>query len=340
MSFFDYIYIGIKLFKKGISKVLGLASTSSTYDIVQLDLSKVDYSMQQKLKVFEEQFTYPFDHEQRFRIQHGRGKKDYFKFFTEMGACVCYIAFNKKARTVEKVFKEKKKTFLCEKGEIAAVACAVLRKIPQKNKPAQKIWYICDFKVAEKFRGERLSMEIFTQAIWDQHIFKSTKGYGICMDSMDRSEPIMVKAWRKNGLLKAGRAKIHLYSFNYAQLHSLRDKLESILDYHPLTFKAMKGIKDFEIFSPDTPDKKSSWKLLHIQQGPLGERNLSDCIIQNPKKGYEHMIAAIAGTPLDEALQTLTLPQGSKIVPQATATLLYAGLNISFFYDKMLTNHI
>ena len=151
------------------------------------------------------------------------------------------------------------------------------------------------------------------------------------VDPMDRSEPVMVKVWRKNGLLKAGSAKIYLYSFNYGQLHSLRDKLESILGCHSLTFKSMKGLKDFKIFSAENPDKKSEWKLFHIQHAPLGERDLSDCITQNPQKGYEHMIAAIAGTPLDEALQTLAFPQGSKIMPQATATLLYSGLDLSFF---------
>ncbi len=35
------------------------------------------------------------------------------------------------------------------------------------------------------------------------HIFKSTKGYGICMDPMDQSEPIMVKGWQKKGVVKS-----------------------------------------------------------------------------------------------------------------------------------------
>ncbi len=339
MNFYDYIRVSAKFFKKFISDALGLESNLSNYEIVQLDLDEIDHFMEQKLKNFEQQFTYPFDNKCNFRIKHGCKNGDYFKFFKDMGECVCYVAFNNKNQDVNDELKLKEKTQSFKKKEIAAVACGVLRKIPQKNKKPIKVWYICDFKVSKKFRGEKLSLKLFNKAILDGHIFKSMKGYGICMDPSDKSEPTMIKIWRKNSFLNPKMSKINIYNFSYEQINNFKSKLESILCHKPIAFKSMKRIKDFEIFNIDNQKTPRIWNLLHIQHGTLGEKKIGGSIFDSPKKDHDHMIATIAQTQLDKALRSIYLSE-VKVVPQSSATLLYYGLSLSFFNDKILTNHI
>ncbi len=311
----------------------------SDYKIIQIDLHNIAPKMQKKLKEFENSFVYPFDSERCFRIIHGKGEEDYLGFFKRMGDCKFYVAINKKDRTVQKTINGKETTVSCKAGEIAAVGCGVLRKIPYKNNKTLKAWYICDLKVAEKFRGEHLPVCIFQKAIW--RFFQCSRGYGICMNPSNNSEPQAAKIWKNHGTVKGHNSlTINLYNLSFHQIQEAKDKIEKILGGNQITFKSMKGIKEFEIFSKESPNNKDEWKLLHIQHGPLEEKELSESNMSVPQQGYDHMIAAVEGSDLDEKLKDITFTDGTKLSANSTATMIYRGIEPTFFCDKILTNEI
>lgn len=91
------------------------------------DNERIEYSS--KLQEFEKQFTYPLGND-RFYIQHGENN-DYFSFFEKLG---------------------KPNIMVLEKdNKVIGVCAAVLREINQ-----EKYWYLCDFKIEEEHRGQKL----------------------------------------------------------------------------------------------------------------------------------------------------------------------------------------
>lgn len=104
----------------------------------KLDLSnkeeRKEYSL--KLQYLEKQFVYPLA-DSTFRICHGLNS-DYFSFFEQLGKPFFYV-FEKE-------------------NNIIGCICFILRNIEN-----EKIWYICDLKVAKENRDKRILLSLYAK---------------------------------------------------------------------------------------------------------------------------------------------------------------------------------
>ena len=105
--------------------------------------------------------------------------------------------------------------------------------------------------------------------------------------------------------------------------------------YSSLTFRSMAGIKEFEIFREANPEQTEEWRILHMQHGPRGEKELSATVSIDPKPGHDHLIAAAEGSALDRALAST-----ENIQKCSAATIVYRGLDPAIFENTILTNEI
>lgn len=104
--------------------------------------------------------------DKKFRITHN-GDEGYDTFFHNLGRDYIYIVYRPDGL----------------QGPIGATCALVLRTIN-----GEKVWYICDAKVAKKYRGHHLTWHMFVQAFLPRWLggagawWHSIKFYGICMD--------------------------------------------------------------------------------------------------------------------------------------------------------------
>jgi len=260
----------------------------SDYRIEKIDSDQISPELMGKLKQFEASFTYPFSDRERFRIEHGKNG-DYFAFFKGLGKVHYYVATSK------------------ETGEIAAVGCGILRSLPTQSGQPIQAWYICDLKVGEKFRGEKLPLMMFSKAAW--RYLQAPRGYGICMNPPE-GPPKAAEIWRKHSPMKGLNTQIlNLYTLNAEQAVGRRPEIEKVLrdlgilkEQERLSLASTNGVKDYQIFGAD-PNQTHPWQLLHFQRSASGEFA--------PQVGHAHMLSAVEGSPLDIALKRLLGPHSS-----------------------------
>jgi hypothetical protein len=309
----------------------------SSYEIKELDLNRISPAMQQKLKDFERSFDYPLGEGKRFRILHGKGQGDYFGFVRRLGSPKFYIAINKKDRVVTRQVtvdgRTAEKRFVLKASEIAGVGCAVLRELnqPGRSNPL-KAWYICDLKIKEEYRGEHIPIRLIQSGFW--RFFQCSRGYGICMNPGDGSAPRVAQIWQRHGALNSNTLGLNLYNIKAEHFTGTRRRLEQACQ-GSITFKSMASIKEFEIFQEANPAQTEEWRILHVQHGPKGEKELSPTVSTHPKSGHDHLIAAVEGSALDRALAST-----ENIQKFSSATILYRGLDPHIFENTILTNEI
>ncbi|NGX47234.1 MAG: hypothetical protein K1000chlam3_00607 [Chlamydiae bacterium] len=307
----------------------------SPYEIRALDLNRISPEMQQKLKDFERSFDYPLGGGKRFRIIHGKGG-DYFGFVRRIGSPKFYVAINKKERRITKQVtvdgRQVNKEVVLKAGEIAGVGCGILSEINQGGGKTLKAWYICDLKVKEEYRGDHIPIRIFQKGFW--RFFQCSRGYAICMNPADGSVPKAAHIWQQHGALSSKTLPLNLYNLSAKDIRASRKRLEEACK-GPIYFKSMKGIKEFEIFQERNPEKAEEWRMLHIQHGPKGEKEVSPSVSVDPKSGHDHLIAAVAGSALDRVLASI-----KNIKKFSSATVVYRGLDPSVLENNILTNEI
>lgn len=309
----------------------------SPYEIRELDLDRISPEMQQKLKGFERNFDYPLGDGKRFRILHGKGEGDYFGFVRRLGTPKFYIAINKKDREVTRQaavdgqLVERK--VVLKAGEIAGVGCGILREMSQPggSKPL-KAWYICDLKVKDDYRGEHIPIRLFQKGFW--RFFQCSRGYAICMNPGDGSVPRAAHIWQQHGALSSNTLGLNLYNIQAEHFAAVRARIEEAC-HGQITFKSMAGIKEFEIFQEANPEQVEEWRILHIQHGAKGEKELSPTVSTDPKPLHDHLIATVEGSALDQALAKM-----ENIQKFSSATIVYRGLDPAIFENTILTNEI
>jgi len=308
----------------------------SPYEIRELDLDRISPKMQQKLKDFERSFDYPLDRGKRFRILHGKGAGDYFGFVRRLGSPKFYIAINKKNREITRQFtidgRPVEKKVVLRAGEIAGVGCGILREMSQPGGRSLKAWYICDLKVKDAYRGEHIPIRLFQKGFW--RFFQCSRGYAICMNPGDGTVPKAARIWQRHGALSSNTLALNLYNINAEHFAGSRGRIEQACQGQ-ITFKSMTGIKEFEIFQESDPAQTEEWRILHIQHGLKGEKELSAAVSTDPKPGYDHLIAAVVGSALDRALAAT-----ENIQKFSSATIVYRGLDPAIFENTILTNEI
>lgn len=306
------------------------------YEIKELDLDNISPEMQQKLKDFERSFDYPLGDGKKFRILHGKGEGDYFGFVRSLGSPKFYIAINKEDRevirktNVDGQLIEQK--VIVKAGEIAGVACGVLRNMNQSDGTSLEAWYICDLKVKDAYRGDHIPIRLFQRGFW--RYFQCSRGYAISMNPGDGSVPKAARLWQKHSNLSSNTLGLNLYNIKEEHFAASRTKIERAC-HGPITFKSMAGIKEFEIFHEKDPASTEEWRILHVQHGTQGEKKLSVTVSAEPKPRHDHLIAAVEGSTLDKALASI-----ENIQKFSSATLVYRGLDPTIFENNILTNEI
>jgi hypothetical protein len=291
----------------------------------ELQLQK---NLTEELQKFEEEILYPYSETEDLMIRHGRGNAyKYESFFCRLGKPYFYIARNKRNTEVTKTIKGKEETFLRQKGEIAAVACCVLRKIRSPNGNFIKTWYVCDLKVGKKYLGEHLPMLIMRKGMW--RLLQCPRGFGICKNQPNgqtaKSARIVIRNSPFSGLQKV---PFTTYVFSAKQIQQMESNLGTkqfqeiervfrknrYIKNGRFTFVSNEGAKEYYIRTKRTGQIRRQ-KMLHAitATGPV-----------TAKEGYGHVFFALKGTSLDDALQKVG--QGE---PQTQS-----GILVSFRMDR------
>lgn len=174
------------------------------FDITLLDLedwqTRTKYS--QKLKDFEDQFTYPLG-DKSFHLRHGfGGNYDYFSFFEQMGD-VYYMVIE-------------------HNGQLIGAGCAVLRTIESK-----KVWYLCDFKVDKAHRGRRILEKMFRRYLISFYL-KSNKMFFVNM-SGTKDNGLVNKASRIFKIFGLKKQDLYFFEWNNQTIHSADIDLEKFV---------------------------------------------------------------------------------------------------------------
>ncbi len=290
----------LKVIKVAIKSLLNL----SNYKISHIDMKKIPPDLVEKLKQFEASFSYPFNDQERFRIEHGKNG-DYFSFFKSLGKVHYYVVTCKKDEKIITNINGKKEVFERKAGEIAAVGCAVLRKLKTPKGKTIKAWYVCDLKVGQKYQGEHIPVMLAQKAAW--RLFQCPRGYGICMNPA-QGQPKAAEIWRKHSPIKGSHTKtFNLYALTEEEVNNHRKPIMAALiengylkKNEHLNFTSTNGHKDYQIFGDDE-QKTRPWNLLHMTRNGVAENS-------EPKKDHIHMISAVKGSLLDKSLQLITKP--------------------------------
>lgn len=336
-SFVEKVAQSVEEVVKVILIIIKQWFSCSPYEIKELDLDHISPEMQQKLKDFERSFDYPLGDGKRFRILHGKGEGDYFGFVRRLGSPKFYVAINKEDREVTRQVivngQPVEKKDILKAGEIAGVGCGVLREMSQPGdaKPL-KAWYICDLKVKDEYRGEHIPIRLFQKGFW--RFFQCSRGYAICMNPGDGSVPRAAHIWQRHGALSSNTFGLNLYNIKAEHFAGAKGRIEEAC-HEQITFKSMAGIKEFEIFQETDSAQMEEWRILHIQHGPKGEKELSATVSSDPKPDHDHLIAAVEDSALDRVLASI-----ENVQKFSSATIVYRDLDPAIFENTILTNEI
>lgn len=178
-------------------------------------------SLSNKMKLFDDVFTYPLGKE-IFKISHG---ENYFKFFEKLGD-LQFSGFEMD-------------------GKLAIVAASVLRTI--RN---EKVWYLCALKVHPDFRNKKLTTRLVYRNFF-LHYLKSRKCYGISMNSENNSNKTLkiLKNVKFNFFKSAG--EVMIYSLSKEQLSRVIPLIEKYKG--KVGSISLKGTKDIILQSTQRP---------------------------------------------------------------------------------------
>jgi hypothetical protein len=288
----------------------------TNYDISLLDLNRVTQESIFNLKQFESTFSYPFSDTEQFRIEHGKNG-DYFAFFKQLGKPYYFVATCKKDKTITKQVNNKSVVINQQAGEIAAVACSILRTVKTVQGNLKNAWYICDLKVNPKYQGEHLPL-IITQKVAAKRFLQCPRGFGICMNPPN-AQPKAATIFKKHGPVPGLTTQtLNLYTLTQDQANKLGNDIKISLvkygymkDEEELGYKTTAGIKDYQIFDASKNGSRS-WQLLHIQR---------DKTFEKPQKDAVHMICSIEGSSLDNDFKNLLG------LPSSTAQIVSYGMS-------------
>jgi hypothetical protein len=206
----------------------------------------------------------------------------------------------------------------------------VLRVFILPNGARIRAWYICDVKVKREHRGQHIPLLMVRRACW--RYLQCRRWYFIAMNPPLESPQTIRIARHSIFSMVAQCTPINVYSIGSNTLMEQRALIERACKGRIL-FKSMKGKKEFDIFPPEN---SSEWKILHVQHGPHGDRETSDCVFPDPLPEHNNLIAAFANSTLDTELSSI---EGVELI--GTASLMYAGFDPSVvFGDTVLTNEI
>lgn len=229
---------------------------------------KKDYST--KLRVFEQQFTYPLG-AQQFQIEHGAKSDNYFEFFDSLGHSTTFC--------------------VSKKGQIVATGTAILRTL--NDAVGHKFWYLCDFKITKKERKKCILLSLLVRNFF-KHYVQCQSMLAINM-SPPNSNRLVMKIQRLFLFKRLNVVPIYLYQWHVDEFLLMRKKHPSLFEEYLLV--KGHGIKDIRIDGIVTP-------IYHLAKARHANTNLGDvstlsqkCLEQN--KGDKHcMIMLVTTCPL------------------------------------------
>ncbi|AYV78563.1 MAG: hypothetical protein Edafosvirus18_12 [Edafosvirus sp.] len=248
-----------------------------------------------KIQDFEKKMShkYPLGND-FFTINHG---KNYYKFFERMGDLNMQICTDKN-------------------DNVIATGCHILRNINNNKKVWTKVWYICDLKVDEKYRGNRISLKMLINTFVPS-IIKSDKCYGITMNDGNKENKIVKLAKKINyGPIKfKSGGQIYIYSLNYNQMIIAQPIIERYMG--PLYYISLLGIKDLVLES-----NKKPMKLLHVNYNGIANfKKNRNAYTFRPLRGYTHMFCCHENSPLFKQLTK------NNIITDISATIIHYNMD-------------
>lgn len=227
-----------------------------------------------------------------FRINHGQ---DYFAFFDRLGNAHYYA--------------------WVQQNEVVAVACGVLRNLPQKA------WYLCDLKVHPDYRGRRLPLKMLTRVFWYQYL-RCGRGYGISMNKPNENGNKVFRLLSQFRWLPFHVGTLlDIYSLDSQGMTQCQPLLEK--SWGKIGYLSLAGKKDIVLQSTG-----KSLPLLHLQHGPTATYQFDSAQI-----GFTHMFCLPQSHTLSVDLKKLG------ITPQASATLVHHRMH-HWNWDFVLTSDI
>lgn len=149
----------------------------------------------EKLKKFEQEFSYPLG-EQSFFIKHGI-KNDYFSFFEQLGK-VNYLVIE-------------------DNNIIIGAVAVILRNLEENN----KIWYLCDFKISKNYRGLHLYKKLMLK-FFLKFYFVSKTMYAVNMNPSN-SNKLHLHTQSIFKIFNIQIEKRFLSQFSKQELYKLKD---------------------------------------------------------------------------------------------------------------------
>lgn len=238
----------------------------------------------EKLKEFEQQFSYPLNPQTGsfFKIVHGNNASsnnskiehsDYFSFFEQMGEPLYLVATT----------SIKNRTNNFDEKQIIGAGCAILVKPKLTGINHPSYWYLCDFKIAPEFRGQGILGRMLLKYLFP-NIFKSHHFLAINMSARKLTTKENTKSLvNHNGLLRKLKTMfaflpsgIHMDVMN---LHEwTKDTLPTELKTHQILSNQNK--KDFVIYE-NTKDKIGmNWNVCHLAKTSTLNENCNQSEIE------------------------------------------------------------
>jgi len=245
------------------------------------DNNEKDILLIQKFEKEMEQY-YPMGNDY-FKISHGSNYYAFFKRIGEINVRLC---------------KEYKT------NNIIATGIGVLRSdVPNYS----KCWYICDLKVLEKYRNNKIPRSMLLSTLIPS-IIKSNSCYGISMNN-GKNNRIFNLSKKMPFLNFKNGGNLLIYSLTYHQILDCDALFKKYRGNY--NFISLYGIKDLILKSTNQPIK-----LLHMN---FKKNKKNDKIYYTPVKNYTHMLC------LHEYYDSELIHKMAKnnIKTNVTATIIY-----------------
>jgi hypothetical protein len=250
------------------------------------EIKQQDYNKQ--LINFENKMSqlYPLG-DDKFRINHG---ENYFAFFNRLGK-VHYCIYAANSLVLDKVFGD---------GQIHGTLCGVLRNIY-----GNKIWYLCDLKVEENWRGKWIPSKMFAKGMWN--VGKSQRCYAISMNPeivplQDPSPNKVLRLFKRFPLanFKSG-GNLMIYQLSYDEIIKIQHVLKDT--YKSISYLSLNNVKDLVLES-----NKEKIKLLHMIPN---HRVTEHGQYAQPQKDHTHLFCVLETSVLITKLKELNVKPGS-----------------------------
>lgn len=171
------------------------------YHIKLLISDKELFQYHNKIKIFEKKMSqwYPLNSTECFKIDHGN---NYYKFFKRMGKIYASIVLNKN-------------------DEIIGTFIGILRYINNT-----KIWYLCDLKIDQKYRGNWIPYKILKKNFLLKSI--TNKFYAITMSNKENKVIKISKKMANIFGINIKIEKLKIYMVSSQEMKNIRNILELI----------------------------------------------------------------------------------------------------------------